>query len=81
MVLAPNANVTAYGNLTGTLAAASLTQYSELHSASFTGDLSFLPTGYDQVVIVREPSGWALMAGMLPLFALLRRRARHVCVS
>jgi len=80
-VLAPIANVTNYGNLTGTLAVASLTQYSELHSAPFTGDLSFPPTACDQAVIVREPSGWALMADMLSLFVLSRRRASHVSVS
>jgi choice-of-anchor A domain-containing protein len=71
-VLAPNANVTNDGDFTGTLVAASLTQDSELHSAPFTGNLSFL----DSVVATPEPASLTLMAGMLPVLALLRRRRR-----
>jgi choice-of-anchor A domain-containing protein len=70
-VLAPNAAVTNGGILTGTLVAASLTQDSELHSQVFTGNLDFLTPAS-----VPEPPGWAVLAGMLPVLALLRRRRR-----
>jgi choice-of-anchor A domain-containing protein len=65
-VLAPDAAVTNNSILTGTLVANSLTQDAELHSQPFTGDLAFLA--------VPEPPDWAVMAGMLPLLILLRRR-------
>ena len=69
-ILAPNANVSNSSIITGTLVAASLNQSAELHNQAFTGDLSFLVTS------VPEPPGWALLAGALPLLALLRRRRR-----
>lgn len=67
-VLAENANVINNGIMTGTLVATSLSQSAELHSQPFSGDLSFLSTP--------EPPGWAVIGGMLPLLALLRRRRR-----
>ena len=68
-LLAPEAAVTNGGIMTGTLVAASLNQDAELHSQVFSGNLDFLNT-----TNVPEPPGWAVLAGMLPVLALLRRR-------
>jgi len=73
-VLAPNAAVTNTGVITGTLVAASLNQSAELHSQPLTGSLSY---DLASLTNVPEPPNWAVLAGMLPILVLLRRRPRN----
>jgi len=64
-VLATDAAVINYNNIEGTLVAASLTQYGEIHAQQFTGILTAVP----------EPSTYGLMAiGLITVGAFARRR-------
>lgn len=65
-ILAPNAILTNYNNIEGSVLVDKLTQYGEIHAATFTGNVSSA---------VPEPAEWALMMFAFPLLLLRKQVA------